>query len=45
MKTSGIPTYHFAHLIDDHLMGTTLVIRSDEWFASLPLHNQLFQTM
>lgn len=41
-KKTGIPTYHFAHLVDDHLMGTTHVIRSDEWFASLPLHNELF---
>lgn len=38
----GLPTYHFAHLVDDHFMGTTHVIRSDEWFASLPLHLQLF---
>lgn len=45
MKNNWIPTYHFAHLIDDYLMWTTLVIRSDEWFASLPLHNQLFKTM
>lgn len=44
-KKSWIPTYHFAHLIDDHLMGTTHVIRSDEWFASLPLHNELFSMM
>lgn len=45
MKKDWIPTYHFAHLIDDHLMWTSLVIRSDEWFASLPLHNQLFDAM
>lgn len=45
MKSDGIPTYHFAHIVDDHLMGTTHVIRGDEWFASLPLHFQLFQTM
>ncbi|MDD3145364.1 MAG: glutamate--tRNA ligase [Candidatus Gracilibacteria bacterium] len=44
-KKSGIPTYHFAHLIDDYLMGTTHVIRGDEWFASLPLHLELFKTM
>lgn len=44
-KKTGIPTYHFAHLIDDHLMGTTHVIRSDEWFASLPLHLELFEMM
>ncbi len=41
----GLPTYHFAHLVDDYLMGTTHVIRADEWFASLPLHLQLFQTL
>lgn len=45
MKVNGLPTYHFAHIVDDYLMGTTLVIRWDEWFASLPLHLQLFQTM
>lgn len=43
LKRDGLPTYHFAHLIDDHLMGTTLVSRGDEWLASLPLHLQLFQ--
>ncbi len=41
-KSDGLPTYHFAHLIDDHFMGTTHVIRGDEWFSSLPLHIQLF---
>lgn len=45
MKKDWLPTYHFAHLVDDFLMWTTTVIRSDEWFASLPLHNQLFETM
>lgn len=45
MKVDWIPTYHFAHLIDDHLMWTTHVIRWDEWFASLPLHKQLFNMM
>lgn len=44
-KKTGIPTYHFAHLIDDYLMWTTHVIRSDEWFASLPLHLELFNMM
>ena len=43
MKKDGLPTYHFAHLVDDHLMRTTHVIRGDEWVASLPLHIQLFQ--
>lgn len=45
MKVNGLPTYHFAHVVDDYLMGTTLVIRWDEWFASLPLHLQLFESM
>ncbi len=45
MKTEGLPTYHFAHVVDDHLMRTTHVLRGDEWFASVPLHLQLFQTM
>lgn len=45
MKSDGLPTYHFAHVIDDHLMGTTHVIRADEWYASLPLHIQLFRAM
>lgn len=45
MKQDGLPTYHFAHVIDDHLMGTTHVIRGDEWFSSVPLHLQLFATM
>ncbi len=42
IKSDGLPTYHFAHLVDDHLMRTTLVTRSDEWVSSLPLHIQLF---
>lgn len=42
-STDGLPTYHMAHLVDDHLMRTTHVIRWDEWFASLPLHVQLFE--
>ncbi|MCR4925738.1 MAG: glutamate--tRNA ligase [Clostridiales bacterium] len=44
LKTDGIPTYHFAHAVDDHLMRTTHVIRGDEWIASVPLHIQLFKT-
>lgn len=43
LKTDGIPTYHFAHAVDDHLMKTTHVIRGDEWIASVPLHIQLFK--
>ena len=42
IKSDGLPTYHFAHAVDDHLMRTNLVIRSDEWVASVPLHLQLF---
>ena len=45
IKSDGLPTYHFAHAIDDHLMRTTLVIRGDEWLSSVPLHLQLFQTL
>ena len=41
LKTDGIPTYHFAHAVDDHLMRTTHVVRGDEWISSLPLHIQL----
>jgi len=43
IKSDKLPTYHFAHAIDDHLMGTTDVIRGDEWFSSLPLHIELFE--
>ena len=42
IKSDGLPTYHFAHAIDDHLMGTTHVTRGDEWLSSVPLHLQLF---
>ena len=42
IKADGLPTYHFAHIVDDHLMGTTHVIRGDEWLSSVPLHLQLF---
>ncbi len=45
LKTNGIPTYHFAHVIDDHLMRTTHVTRGDEWIASVPLHLQLFRCL
>lgn len=43
LKSDGLPTYHFAHLVDDHLMRTTHVIRGDEWLSSAPIHIQLFQ--
>ena len=45
LKANGIPTYHFAHAVDDHLMRTTHVIRGDEWIASVPLHLQLFKVL
>lgn len=45
LKADGLPTYHFAHAVDDYLMKTTHVIRGNEWFPSLPLHLQLFQTL
>lgn len=45
IKSDGLPTYHFAHAIDDHLMGTTIVTRGDEWLSSVPLHLQLFQEL
>lgn len=43
IKSDGYPTYHFAHLVDDHLMRVTHVIRGDEWLSSFPIHYQLFQ--
>ena len=43
MKSDGLPTYHFAHLVDDHLMRTTHITRGDEWVSSLPIHVQLFK--
>ncbi|WP_077390292.1 glutamate--tRNA ligase [Mobilibacterium timonense] len=45
IKTTGIPTYHFAHVIDDHLMRTTHVVRGEEWLPSLPIHVELFDDM
>ena len=45
LKSDGIPTYHFAHAVDDELMRTTHVVRGDEWLASLPFHIQLFQAL
>ncbi len=45
LKSDGIPTYHFAHAVDDHLMGTTHVIRGEEWLPSLPKHIQLFKSL
>ena len=45
IKTTGIPTYHFAHAVDDHLMRTTHVIRGEEWLPSLPIHVELFEKL
>lgn len=45
LKTDGIPTYHFAHAVDDHLMRTTDVIRGDEWISSVPIHLQFFKVL
>lgn len=45
MKSDGLPTYHFAHVVDDHLMRTTHVIRGDEWLSSVPTHLQLFAAL
>lgn len=45
LKSDGIPTYHFAHAIDDHFMRTTLVMRGEEWLSSLPIHIELFKVL
>ena len=45
IKADGLPTYHFAHAVDDHLMRVTHVVRSDEWVSSIPLHLELFKTL
>ena len=45
LKTTGIPTYHFAHVVDDHLMRTTHVVRGAEWLSSLPIHVELFDKL
>ncbi len=45
LKKTGIPTYHFAHVIDDHLMRTTHVVRGAEWLPSLPIHVELFEKL
>ncbi len=45
LKATGIPTYHFAHVIDDHLMRTTHVVRGAEWLSSLPVHVELFEKL
>jgi glutamyl-tRNA synthetase len=45
LKATGIPTYHFAHVIDDHFMRTTHVVRGEEWLMSLPIHVELFEKL
>lgn len=45
LKSDGIPTYHFAHVVDDHFMRTTHVVRGEEWLATLPIHLQLFSIL
>ncbi|MEK6795511.1 MAG: glutamate--tRNA ligase [Spirochaetota bacterium] len=45
LKTDGLPTYHFAHAVDDHLMRTTHVIRGEEWLSSVPVHLELFASL
>ena len=45
LKSDGLPTYHFAHLVDDHFMRTTHITRGEEWLPSLPIHIELFEAM
>lgn len=45
LKANGIPTYHFAHVVDDHLMRTTHVVRGEEWLSTLPIHVELFTVL
>ncbi len=45
LKSDGIPTYHFAHVVDDHLMHTTIVVRGEEWLGTLPIHLELFKVL
>lgn len=45
LKEDGIPTYHLAHVVDDHFMRTNLVVRGDEWLSSIPIHHQLFEVL
>ena len=45
LKSDGLPTYHFAHLCDDHFMHTTVITRGEEWLPSLPIHLELFDTL
>src|SRR5512135_1905310 len=45
LKSDGLPTYHFAHAVDDPLMRINLILRGDEWLSTLPLHVQLFEAL
>lgn len=45
LKSDGLPTYHFAHVVDDHFMGTTTVTRGEEWISSLPIHIEMFKAL
>ena len=45
MKNDGLPTYHFAHMVDDYLMRTTHVVRGEEWLSSVPIHIELYKTL
>ena len=45
IKSDGVPVYHFAHAVDDHLMRTTHVLRGEEWISSYPLHYELFKVL
>ena len=45
LKANGIPTYHFAHVVDDHLMRVTHVVRGEEWLSTLPIHYEIFTTL
>jgi glutamyl-tRNA synthetase len=45
LKANGMPTYHFAHVVDDYLMRTTHVVRGEEWLSTLPIHVELFEKL
>ncbi len=45
LKSDGLPTYHFAHVVDDHFMKTTIVARGEEWISSLPIHIEMFESL
>jgi glutamyl-tRNA synthetase len=45
LKSDGLPTYHFAHIVDDHFMRTTIVTRGEEWISSLPIHVEMFKAL